>query len=335
MQYTSGWSQAGNAGVDLVWTFEIPELVSMTPGTLWYYCHYHSDMGGQVEVSSEPVPTFALTNNGTVNEGQDLIFTLTTTNIPNGTEVAFTTGGDSTVNVDYTDNLPHKFVINNNTATWTVTTLIDNSFDGSTPEDLLVILNATDSLGNNTGGLISNGQIYDMDPEPAPTPTPSASGSPLTNTPNNNDRYQMTVTPASAEELASGQSPQYMQFAIQAINSYDPAPGTTVGYTITGDWSQGDIQVLGIELSDPNNISSPVPSAQPNSVLNPYTNIFKIGTEQGTGYKTAAIRVYGANDAIIESLEAVRVTLDEYDSTGNTTSVAGVWNTGHIIDNTD
>ena len=165
-----------------------------------------------------------------------------------------------------------------------------------------------------------------------PTPTPSASAGPLTNTPSNNDRYTMSVIPAAVEESEAGNPPQYMQFAIQAINSYDPAPGTTVGYTITGDWSQGDIQVLGIELSDPNNISSPVPTAQPNAVLNPYTNVFKIGTEQGTGYKTAAIRVYAAGDAIIENLEAVRVTLDEYDSTGNMTSGVGVWNTGHISD---
>ena len=155
---------------------------------------------------------------------------------------------------------------------------------------------------------------------------------PNTNTPSNNDRYSMSVIPAAVEESEAGNPPQYMQFAIQAINGYDPAPGTTVGYTITGDWSQGDIQVLGIELSDPNNISSPVPSAQPNTVLNPYTNIFKIGTEQGTGYKTAAIRVYAAADVIIENVEAVRVTLDEYDSTGNMTSGVGVWNTGHISD---
>jgi len=187
-------------------------------------------------------------------------------------------------------------------------------------------------------GFLVNFRILAPTPTPTvsttntPTPTPSASAGPLTNTPSNNDRYTMSVIPAAVEESEAGNPPQYMQFAIQAINGYDPAPGTTVGYTITGDWSQGDIQVLGIELSDPNNISSPVPSAQPNTVLNPYTNIFKIGTEQGTGAKTAAIRVYAAADTIIENVEAVRVTLDEYDSTGNMTSGVGVWNTGNISD---
>jgi hypothetical protein len=392
--------------------------------------------------SSEPVPTFALTNNGPVNEGQDLIFTLTTTNIPNGTEVAFTTGGDATTNVDYTDNLPHKFVINNNTATWTVTTLIDNSFDGSTPESLLVLLNATDSLGNDTGSPISNGQIYDMDPEPTstptPTPTPSSTNiptyslsvngpvdegsdltftltttglqdndvvpfglggtasvnvnepwlgdySPVTPTEfvitnnsatytvttyednltesgefvdgretvvltlsafdsqgndtssisktgeivdtsrNPNDRYQMTVDTPIAEESVAGNL--YMQFEIQAINSYDPAPGTTVEYTITGDWEFGDIQVMGVNTGDYNNISSPVPNV---TVANSYTNVFKIGTQGGL--KTAAIRVYAVGDAITEGSESVRVTLATLDSTGNTTSTEGIWVNGLIFD---
>jgi hypothetical protein len=208
-------------------------------------------------------------------------------------------------------------------------------------------LSITGQTQSGADGPIGEGQEFNIEatslltaPTPTPTvsttntptPTPSASAGPLTNTPSNNDRYTMSVIPAAVEESEAGNPPQYMQFAIQAINSYDPAPGTTVGYTITGDWSQGDIQVLGIELSDPNNISSPVPSAQPNAVLNPYTNVFKIGTEQGTGYKTAAIRVYAAEDAIVENVEAVRVTLDEYDSTGNMTSGVGVWNTGHISD---
>ena len=392
--------------------------------------------------SSELIPTFALTNNGPVNEGQDLIFTLTTTNTPNGTEVAFTTGGDATTNVDYTDNLPHKFVINNNTATWTVTTLIDNSFDGSTPESLLVLLNATDSLGNDTGSPISNGQIYDMDPEPTstptPTPTPSSTNiptyslsvngpvdegsdltftltttglqdndvvpfglggtasvnvnepwlgdySPVTPTEfvitnnsatytvttyednltesgefvdgretvvltlsafdsqgndtssisktgeivdtsrNPNDRYQMTVDTPIAEESVAGNL--YMQFEIQAINGYDPAPGTTVEYTITGDWEFGDIQVMGVNTGDYNNISSPVPNV---TVANSYTNVFKIGTQGGL--KTAAIRVYAVGDAITEGSESVRVTLATLDSTGNTTSTEGIWVNGLIFD---
>ena len=49
MQYTSGWSQSGNIGVDLVWTFKVP---NDAPSTLWYYCHYHSGMGGSIEVET-------------------------------------------------------------------------------------------------------------------------------------------------------------------------------------------------------------------------------------------------------------------------------------------
>ena len=148
-----------------------------------------------------------------------------------------------------------------------------------------------------------------------------------TNLPNGNDRYQMTVTPPTAEESAAGNN--YMQFAIQAINSYNPAPGTTVGYTITGAWSEEDIQVMGVNIGDANNISSPVPSVTAES---PYSNVFKIGSQGASDLRTAAIRVYAVDDSEIEDYESVRVTLDEYDSTGNMTSGIGVWNTGHIID---
>jgi hypothetical protein len=135
----------------------------------------------------------------------------------------------------------------------------------------------------------------------------------------------MTVDTPIAEESVAGNL--YMQFEIQAINGYDPAPGTTVEYTITGDWEFGDIQVMGVNTGDYNNISSPVPNV---TVANSYTNVFKIGTQGGL--KTAAIRVYAVGDAITEGSESVRVTLATLDSTGNTTSTEGIWVNGLIFD---
>ena len=150
-------------------------------------------------------PTYTLTNNGPVNEGQDLTWTLSTENLPNGTEVEFTLGGDALVGIDYTDNSPHKFVINANTATWTVTTIEDQEEDDSYAEDVLLILAATDSLGNATGGIISNGQIYD-------TSVPILS-------------YDTLGVQAQIDE---GQA------ALFILNSSNIVDGTTVGYTITG-----------------------------------------------------------------------------------------------------
>jgi len=152
-----------------------------------------------------------------------------------------------------------------------------------------------------------------------PTPTPTVEAV--------TDRYIMSVTPPTAEESSS--SNQYMQFNIQAINGYNPPAGTTVGYTITGDWEFTDIQVIGTNIGDGNNISKPFPLID--SPQNPYSNIFRIG-EQGSTLKTAAIRVYVTNDANIEGLEQVTVTLASEDSLGNSTSSTEVSATGEIID---
>ena len=141
------------------------------------------------------------------------------------------------------------------------------------------------------------------------------------------DRYSMTVTPPTAEESSAGN--QYMQFNIQAINGYNPPAGTTVGYTITGDWEFTDIQLIGTNIGDGNNVSEPFPLIE--SPENPYSDIFRIG-EQGAGFKTAAIRVYATNDQNIEGLEQVTVTLASEDSLGNSTSSTEVSATGEIID---
>jgi len=49
-QYTSGWTDnGGTAGSNLISTFVVP---SNAPDTLYYYCQYHSGMGGQIGVAS-------------------------------------------------------------------------------------------------------------------------------------------------------------------------------------------------------------------------------------------------------------------------------------------
>lgn len=49
-QYTTGWTDnGGTAGSNLISTFVVP---SNAPSTLYYYCQYHSGMGGQISIAS-------------------------------------------------------------------------------------------------------------------------------------------------------------------------------------------------------------------------------------------------------------------------------------------
>jgi len=48
VQYTSGWTDnGGGAGSDLISTFVVP---ANAPDVLYYYCQYHSGMGGQINI---------------------------------------------------------------------------------------------------------------------------------------------------------------------------------------------------------------------------------------------------------------------------------------------
>jgi hypothetical protein len=129
--------------------------------------------------------------------------------------------------------------------------------------------------------------------------------------------YSMAVSPISIVEDTTA---QYMEFTVstsQADNILPPA-GTTVGYTISGDWAQQDISVIGIGNSSPATLTG--------GMANPYTGSFELdGNGQGS------IRVYGIYDQLVEvGGEDVIVTLDAADSAGNAT--AGANATGTIND---
>lgn len=128
--------------------------------------------------------------------------------------------------------------------------------------------------------------------------------------------YSMAVSPISIIEHTTA---QYMEFTVstyQADNILPPA-GTTVGYTISGDWSAQDISVIGIGNSSPATLTG--------GMTNPYTGSFELDAN-GEG----SIRVYGIYDQLVEGGEDVTVTLDAADSAGNATSGAGT--TGIIND---
>ena len=111
-------------------------------------------------------PTFALNNNGPVNEGQNITWTLTTSGVADGVTVPFTLSGSAAAPQDYSVVTPYEFTVNNNTATYTVTTFADNLTDVSNPENIILTLAATDSAGNSTGSLVSPCNIIDTSQSP-------------------------------------------------------------------------------------------------------------------------------------------------------------------------
>ena len=135
--------------------------------------------------------------------------------------------------------------------------------------------------------------------------------------------YSMAVSPISIVEDTNA---QYMEFTVstsQADNILPPA-GTTVGYTIDGDWTTNDIEVLGV-VGAGGYESEPFPVIV-SGPANPYTEVFTLDTNG-----QASIRVYGTYDQIVETGgEDVKVTLDAADSAGNATSGANA--TGTIND---
>lgn len=109
--------------------------------------------------------TFALSNNGPVNEGQNITWTLTTANVANGTIVPFTLSGSASSPQDYSNVQPFEFDVQNNTATYTVTSFADNLTELGA-ETVIVTLAANDSAGNATGGISSTATINDTSQSP-------------------------------------------------------------------------------------------------------------------------------------------------------------------------
>ena len=100
-----------------------------------------------------------------INEGDTVTFTLTSQNVPDGTEVPFTffAGADNlaTEGVDFTTAAAsNKFVMLNNTATLDVTAVTD--YLTESPEYFYVKLDTQDSIGNYTHELVRSVSIENV-----------------------------------------------------------------------------------------------------------------------------------------------------------------------------
>ena len=81
------------------------------------------------DTSTTPQPTYSISATTPVNEGDTVIFTLTTTNVADGTVLPFTiTGVDSN---DINESLTGNFTVNSNTAQTIISIVNDNTTEGN------------------------------------------------------------------------------------------------------------------------------------------------------------------------------------------------------------
>ena len=144
VQYQPGDSYTVNAPVTFYARYSAPPTTTTTSTT-----------------TTTAAPTYSLSVNGPVNEGGNMVFTLTTTGLQDGDVVPFGLSGTATIGVDYSDVNPKEFVIANNSATYTVTTFQDNTTEGGGNETIKLTLAAFDSQGNGTFSENVTGEIVD------------------------------------------------------------------------------------------------------------------------------------------------------------------------------
>jgi hypothetical protein len=109
-------------------------------------------------------PTYNITSNLiSVSENQTLTYTITTTNLPNNTRLFISNSGTSNAS-DFTTGIPTIIVINNNTATFKITTKNDKLLEGVET----IILNLR--LNNNNGPIVATSQIVYIQDTSFPPP---------------------------------------------------------------------------------------------------------------------------------------------------------------------
>lgn len=114
--------------------------------------------GSQVRrLFRQPASTYSVSSPNSVNEGQSLTFTITTTSVTNGTTVAWTFSGLQSG--DYTTNDSSPATIQANSATVVFNIVNDNVADGNKTATLT--LAATDSNGDSTGSPSSSTTVVD------------------------------------------------------------------------------------------------------------------------------------------------------------------------------
>ena len=138
------------------------------------------------------------------DEGLNIIFAVSTTNVPNGNRVNYTLTGISSADLVNAAQMTGEFLIDGDMGDVSIGILEDNLTEGT--ETLTMTLDATDDGGIATGSLTVDVNILDSSLSPTPTatevpatPTPTATGEP-TPTPT---EVPATPTPTATEVPAT------------------------------------------------------------------------------------------------------------------------------------
>ena len=182
----------------------VSDVVKINKGTLTI----------SVSTTPPPTPTYSIAPSTTsVNEGQSVTFTITTSNVANGTVLYWNNGGSTTA-ADFTDSVNSGSVtINNNSATLTRTLTNDVTTEGT--ETLVIQLRT----GSSSGTLVATSLSVTVNDTSVPT-TPTYSVTPsatavaegttvtfnvtTTNLPGDNILYWTNAGTTSAADFSDG-----------------------------------------------------------------------------------------------------------------------------------
>jgi hypothetical protein len=114
--------------------------------------------GDSFTISRAAAATFSVSSPTSVNEGSNLTYTVTTTNVVNTTTVGYTITGITSGDIS-SGSLTGNITINNNSGSTTIGLANDNITDGN--ETAVLTLASTDSTGASTGSPSSSTTVVD------------------------------------------------------------------------------------------------------------------------------------------------------------------------------
>ena len=172
------YAKLGSSAATIIFTINFSDLSTGSydenvDGTLVSTVQTYRATGSNVSValpnSAPVVPTYSISSDaGSIGEGLSQLgyFTVTTTNIPNGTTLYWTTSGTGITASDFTDNtLSGSVVINNNTGSFRRIATADNLTEGA--EYFRIQLRT----GSITGPVqVESAQVSILDLSTAPSP---------------------------------------------------------------------------------------------------------------------------------------------------------------------
>ena len=114
--------------------------------------------GDSFTITRAAAGTYSVSSPASVNEGQNLTYTVTTTNVVNNTTVGYTITGITSGDIS-SGSLTGNITINNNSGSTTIGLANDNLTDGN--ETAVLTLASTDSTGASTGSPSSSTTVVD------------------------------------------------------------------------------------------------------------------------------------------------------------------------------